>query len=186
VCPRRARPFDVSLRRGVPTGQRCGTGSARSRENVGGSAIGGCTSCSGRAFTQIANGSIGSTRRTASPSGAVGGVAACLTGSHDWPPRRESTSDGSLDFVLDVLDDGRRFRLLTVVDDFTRAWLAIEVDTSLGGRRVVQVLQRVLDAQDTDGARYRQRAVHQSRARRLGLPATASNCISSSQGKLLA
>ena len=47
--------------------------------------------------------------------------------------------------VLDVLDDGRRFRLLTVVDEFTRACLAIEVDTSLGGRRVVQVLQRLIE-----------------------------------------
>jgi putative transposase len=51
----------------------------------------------------------------------------------------------SLDFVLDVLDDGRRFRILTVVDDFTRACLAIEVDTSLGGRRVTQVLQRLVE-----------------------------------------
>jgi putative transposase len=51
----------------------------------------------------------------------------------------------SLDFVLDVLDDGRRFRILTVVDDFTRTCLAIEVDTSLGGRRVVEVLQRLVD-----------------------------------------
>src|SRR5947199_66460 len=52
----------------------------------------------------------------------------------------------SLDFVLDVLDDGRRFRLLTVVDDFTRACLAIDVDTSIGGRRVAEVLQRLIDA----------------------------------------
>jgi putative transposase len=51
----------------------------------------------------------------------------------------------SLDFVLDVLDDGRRFRLLTVVDDFTRACLAIDVDTSIGGRRVAEVLQRLID-----------------------------------------
>ena len=51
----------------------------------------------------------------------------------------------SLDFVLDVLDDGRRFRLLTVVDDFTRACLAIDVDTSIGGRRVAEVLQRLVD-----------------------------------------
>jgi putative transposase len=51
----------------------------------------------------------------------------------------------SLDFLVDVLDDGRRFRLLAVVDDFTRACLAIEVDTSLGGRHVVQVLQRLLE-----------------------------------------
>jgi putative transposase len=52
----------------------------------------------------------------------------------------------SLDFMLDMLDDGRRFRILTVVDDFTRACLALEVDTSLGGRRVVQVLQRVIES----------------------------------------
>ena len=52
----------------------------------------------------------------------------------------------SLDFVVDVLDDGRRFRILTVVDDFTRACLAIDVDTSIGGRRVAEVLQRVIDA----------------------------------------
>ena len=51
----------------------------------------------------------------------------------------------SLDFVLDVLDDGRRFRILTVVDDFTRACLAIDVDTSIGGRRVAQVLQRLIE-----------------------------------------
>ena len=51
----------------------------------------------------------------------------------------------SLDFDLDVLDDGRRFRILTAVDDFTRTCLAIEVDTSLGGPRVVQVLQRLIE-----------------------------------------
>ena len=51
----------------------------------------------------------------------------------------------SLDFVLDVLDDGRRFRILTVVDDFTRACLAIDVDTSIGGCRVAEVLQRLID-----------------------------------------
>lgn len=51
----------------------------------------------------------------------------------------------SLDFVLDVLEDGRRFRILTVVDDFTRACLAMEVDTSIGGHRVVEVLQRLVE-----------------------------------------
>ena len=52
----------------------------------------------------------------------------------------------SLDFVVDVLGDGRRFRILTVVDDFTRACLAIDIDTSIGGRRVAEVLQRLIDA----------------------------------------
>jgi putative transposase len=42
----------------------------------------------------------------------------------------------SLDFVSDVLADGRRFRALVIVDDFTRECLALVVDTSIFGRRV--------------------------------------------------
>ncbi len=49
----------------------------------------------------------------------------------------------SLDFVSDQLADGRRFRALTVVDDFTRESLAIEVDSSLTGQRVARVLERI-------------------------------------------
>ena len=48
----------------------------------------------------------------------------------------------SLDFVSDALDRGRRFRVLAIVDDFTREALALVVDTSIGGRR----LARELDA----------------------------------------
>lgn len=39
----------------------------------------------------------------------------------------------SLDFVSDQLTDGRRFRILTIVDDCTRECLALVADTSLGG-----------------------------------------------------
>ncbi len=46
----------------------------------------------------------------------------------------------SIDFVSDALATGRRFRALTIADDFTRESPAIEVDTSLGGVRVVRVL----------------------------------------------
>jgi putative transposase len=49
----------------------------------------------------------------------------------------------SLDFVSDTLSDGRRFRILCVVDDFSRECLAAVVDTSLGGVRVVRELQRL-------------------------------------------
>ena len=49
----------------------------------------------------------------------------------------------SMDFVSDELYDGRRIRLFTLVDNFTRESLAIEVDRSLGAGRVVEVLQRV-------------------------------------------
>ena len=50
-----------------------------------------------------------------------------------------------LDFVSDALAWGRRLRLLTVLDTFTREALAIEVDTSLPGEWVVQVLTRVVE-----------------------------------------
>jgi len=46
----------------------------------------------------------------------------------------------SMDFVADQLMDGRRFRLLAIVDDYTRQCLAIHVDQSISGRRVTRVL----------------------------------------------
>lgn len=44
----------------------------------------------------------------------------------------------SLDFVSDALTDGRRFRILAVVDDFSRENLVLVADTSLSGQRVVR------------------------------------------------
>jgi putative transposase len=49
----------------------------------------------------------------------------------------------SMDFVTDSIVTGRRFRALVIVDDYSRECPAIEVDTSLGGRRVVSVLERL-------------------------------------------
>ena len=49
----------------------------------------------------------------------------------------------SMDFMRDTLADGRVFRTLNIVDDYTRECLAIEVDTSLPGARVVRVLERL-------------------------------------------
>ena len=46
----------------------------------------------------------------------------------------------SLDFVSDQMTDGRRFRILTVVDDCTRECLALIADTSLSGARVAREL----------------------------------------------
>ena len=51
----------------------------------------------------------------------------------------------SMDFVSDGLVDGRRLRCLNIVDDFTKECLVIEVDTSLPGRRVVGVLERLAE-----------------------------------------
>ncbi len=51
----------------------------------------------------------------------------------------------SMDFVADGLAYGRRFRCLNIVDDYTRECLAIEVDTSLPGLRVTNVLERLAE-----------------------------------------
>ena len=49
----------------------------------------------------------------------------------------------SMDFMSDAFADGRRFRVLNVIDDFSRECLAIEVGTSLPGIVVTRVLDRV-------------------------------------------
>jgi len=49
----------------------------------------------------------------------------------------------SMDFTTDTLADGRNFRTLNIVDDFTRECVAIEVDRSLPGLRVTRVLDRL-------------------------------------------
>ena len=51
-----------------------------------------------------------------------------------------------MDFVADMLADGRAFRTLNIVDDFTRECVAIEVDRSLPGARVVRVLERLRES----------------------------------------
>jgi len=50
----------------------------------------------------------------------------------------------SLDFVSDTFADGRRFRVLVIVDDFTRECLALVADTSLSGHRVVRGLDGLI------------------------------------------
>lgn len=50
----------------------------------------------------------------------------------------------SLDFVSDALTDGRRFRVLAVVDDYSRECLALVADTSLSGLRVVRELDALM------------------------------------------
>jgi putative transposase len=49
----------------------------------------------------------------------------------------------SLDFVMDTMVSGRRFRILTLVDDFTRECLCLVVDTSLTGMRVARELDQI-------------------------------------------
>ena len=57
----------------------------------------------------------------------------------------------SLDFVSDQLTDGRRFRIMTVVDDCTRECLALIADTSLSGARVARELATLFEARGKPG-----------------------------------
>jgi putative transposase len=50
----------------------------------------------------------------------------------------------SLDFVSDQMTDGRRFRILTVIDNCTRECLALIADTSLSGGRVARELDLII------------------------------------------
>lgn len=52
----------------------------------------------------------------------------------------------SLDFLSDAMTDGRRFRILAVVDDFTRECLCLVADTSLSGTRVTRELDTIIAA----------------------------------------
>jgi putative transposase len=59
----------------------------------------------------------------------------------DQPQRRNQ--HWSMDFVSDNLYNGRRFRVLTVVDNFSRECPVMEADHSLTGQRVTRVLDRM-------------------------------------------
>lgn len=50
----------------------------------------------------------------------------------------------SLDFLSDTISDGRRFRVLAIVDDYTRECQALVADTSLSGLRVARELDGVI------------------------------------------
>jgi putative transposase len=72
-------------------------------------------------------------RRRKGAAGARVVIPAAVRRNEQW----------SMDFVSDSIVTGRKFRALTIVDNYTRECPVIEVDTSLGGARVVNVLERL-------------------------------------------
>lgn len=59
------------------------------------------------------------------------------------PPTQRPNEHWSMDFMSDALHSGRRFRVFTIVDNFSRVSPALEVDFSLTGKRVAEVLDRL-------------------------------------------
>jgi len=55
-----------------------------------------------------------------------------------------ANQEWALDFVHDAVECGRRIRVLSVVDAYTRECLALEVDTSFASRRVTRVLETIV------------------------------------------
>ncbi len=67
---------------------------------------------------------------------------------HRGPPLRPAVPPGerwAMDFVHDALRGGRPLRILTVLDEGSRACAALEVGTSLGSARVVATLQALAE-----------------------------------------
>jgi putative transposase len=62
------------------------------------------------------------------------------------PPRSwtGANQEWALDFVHDAVECGRKIRVLSVVDAYTRECLALEVDTSFASRRVTRVLDAIV------------------------------------------
>ena len=67
--------------------------------------------------------------------------------NHTWSIAARQAMPASLggDFMADQLADGRKFRALNVLDDFSREGLGIEVDFSLPTVRVIRSLNRVIE-----------------------------------------
>jgi len=55
-----------------------------------------------------------------------------------------ANQEWALDFVHDAAESGRKFRVLSVIDVYTRECLALEVDTSFASRRVTRELERIV------------------------------------------
>jgi putative transposase len=62
-----------------------------------------------------------------------------------FPPVTQVNERWSMDFIMDSIITGCRFRALTMADDYSRECPVIEVDTSIAGKRVVSVLDRLGD-----------------------------------------
>ena len=58
--------------------------------------------------------------------------------------RPESTNKvWSIDFMSDSLWDGRKFRILNIIDDYNREVLSIEADTSMPTLRIIRTLEQL-------------------------------------------
>jgi putative transposase len=133
----------LAIDRGAATMPSCGRACASSPGSIGGSAICGCMRC----FARRAGDQSKRTYRLYQAEGL-----AVRRRPRRRPPERERlrlvvpqqrNQRWSMDFVSDALWTGRRFRCLCLVDDATRESPALLPDFSIGGARVVRMLDEL-------------------------------------------
>lgn len=59
------------------------------------------------------------------------------------PPASRSNEVWSMDFLSDACANGRRFRILTIIDDFNKLSLGIFVHTSVPGKKVTEFIDQI-------------------------------------------
>ncbi len=59
------------------------------------------------------------------------------------PPATAPNQVWAMDFIFDRLANGRRIKIFSLIDEFSKECLALEADTSISGVRVVQILESV-------------------------------------------
>ena len=125
----------------------CGLGCASWRPCAGASAIGACTSCSTREGIRMNHKKLRRLyREERLQVRRRGGRKRALGTRAPLAMPQGANQRWSLDFLSDALADGRRFRILAIVDDFTRECLALVADTSLSGLRVARELDTLIAA----------------------------------------
>jgi putative transposase len=68
----------------------------------------------------------------------------CVRAGRPLVERTAANQEWALDFVHDVVECGRKIRVLSVEDAYTRECLALEVDTRFASRRVTRVLEQII------------------------------------------
>jgi len=61
---------------------------------------------------------------------------------------RELNHTWSMDFVSDALASGHKFRVLSIMDDYSREALSATPDTPISSKRVVRILDQILEYRD--------------------------------------
>ena len=121
--------------------------------NAAGSAIAGCSSCCGGRASRPGINRIHrlyreeglTVRKRRARRKATGTRAPILV-------EAKPNARWSLDFVYDQFANGRRFRVLNIVDDVTKECLGAIPDTSISGRRVARELTTIVERRGKPGS----------------------------------